>query len=111
MEHRIGTRKPVSNLFVTLSQRGVVLGSYPVHDIGSGGLAISGKIASLALHSLVTVKMRFNEMEANGSVEIKALVVHFNNMLTGLMWAEHVPHPMVAIRAQPESAASIRASM
>jgi hypothetical protein len=103
MEHRIGSRR-ASNIFVIVSQFGIALGKYPVHNLGAGGMAIRGNIGNLAIHSLVRVQLYFGEHSGDCIVETKALVVHQNNDITGVMWAEYDHAPAIATRTRPQTA-------
>ena len=90
-------------MLVTLSQGGVLLGQFPVYNIGAGGMAVQGELSSLDLQSMVVVLLHFRQMDEIRSVETKALVVHKNNGLTGLMWIEFDHFPVIMDRTRPAS--------
>ncbi len=87
MEHRSGQRLTL-NLPTSLSQGNVNLGWFTCKNIGSGGIALKGKIAGLKRDSIVNLSI---ELLLEGKQRIhhcKALVIHQSGGCIGLMWVE-----------------------
>jgi citrate lyase beta subunit len=87
MEHRSGLRKP-SNEQVTLLRAGIPLGIFPLHNVSAGGLAVKGCVEKLPQNCLLTVRLLGAAATADATLEARALVVHQQQDLLGLMWIE-----------------------
>ncbi|MEX2470043.1 MAG: PilZ domain-containing protein [Pseudohongiellaceae bacterium] len=86
MEHRNGSRIP-AQLNVSVWHGDTHLGWYRTRDLGSGGLAIRGRVPGLSTNLLVRTAI---EVLGDGDpkyIELRALVVHQDDQGVGMMWA------------------------
>ena len=85
------------------------LGTFPVHDVSSGGMSVMGTVANLPYCCVLTVHLFYLDGCEPHTLETHAMVVHQRNGLIGFMWTGDNQYPFFATSLMPESGTGYRA--
>ncbi len=96
-------------MHASLLKGDIPLGTFPVHDVSSGGLSVTGTIANLPYCCVLTVHLFYLDGCEPHTLETHAMVVHQRNGLIGFMWTGDIQLPVVAPGLRSESGTGYRA--